>query len=237
MNCKRFSSKRKIHFLENGITEERAQRVTLLKSIGDDAYTLLKALCDPNLPATRTYTELIELLNKHFVPPVIIYRERLNFYSAMKNADETVSQWYARVKSLALKCKFNNLNDYIRDRFVMGLVNEEKIFDKLCEEDETLSLESALKKALLQETKLKSRATDVNFVRSKNQSGVGYGNNNNSNHQPNRSRSPCKHCGWKSHQSNSCKFKDAVCRSYNKKGHLAPVCRFKEKKNSEFYST
>lgn len=117
------------------------------------------------------------------------------------------------------------------------MAGEEKIFDRLCEEDETLSLEDALKKSLLQETKLKSKfcTTDVNFVRGRSQSSNGGGNNNNnSSNQTGRARTPCKHCGWKSHQSNVCKFKEAICRACNKKGHLAPVCKFKQKKIANF---
>lgn len=163
----------------------------------------------------------------------------------IKRSDETVSQWYARVKSLALKCKFSALDEYVRDRFIIGMVDNDKLFDKMCEEDERLDLPTALKKALLQETKMKGKAmsSDVNFVRggqqrsasqiTKSSNSTSNNNNNNSNHTG-RSRTPYRHCGWKSHQSGSCKFKEAICRSCGKKGHLSPICRNKDKKANNF---
>lgn len=95
-----------IYFVDIGVTNEASKRAALLRTIGTEPYSLLKALCDPELPVNKTYDKLCEILNTHYLPPVIIYRERLNFYTASKATNETVSQWFARVKSLALKCKF-----------------------------------------------------------------------------------------------------------------------------------
>lgn len=56
---------------------------------------------------------------------------------ATKADEENVSEWYAKVKTLALKCKFqHNLDAFILNKFIAGL--PERIFEKLCEEDETL---------------------------------------------------------------------------------------------------
>lgn len=158
-----------IHFCEIDATEDRAKKTTLLKSIGNEAYSLVRTLCDPKLPTEKTYVELCDILEQHYMPPVIIFRERHNFYAATKESDESVTNWYARVKHLALKCKFKNLDEAVRDRFIVGLSIEEKIFEKLCEEDQNLSLADALRKALVHETKLKSKAAshEVNFIRGK----------------------------------------------------------------------
>lgn len=232
-----------IYFIEVNITDEPAKRASLLRTIGVEPYSLLRALSDPKKPTEKTYTELCKLLETHYMPPVIIYRERLNFYTATKGEEETVSQWYARVKSLALKCKFTALDDYVRDRFIMGMVSNEKFFEKMCEEDDKLDLATALRKALLQETKLKgkSMSSDVNFVRggqriapqlSDGSNHRKSGSNNNKNNE--QTRTPCKHCGWKSHQSNSCKYKEVICRTCGKKGHMASICRNKKNKSTNF---
>lgn len=121
-----------IHFAEIGATEEPVQRSTLLKAIGTEPYKMLRALCDPEIPAKKTYAELCALLSTHFMPPVILYRERLNFYTANKNSDESVTEWYARCKTLALSCKFgDSLENYVRDKFMTGMANEEKNFRKI----------------------------------------------------------------------------------------------------------
>lgn len=233
-----WSERLEIHFAEIECEEETAQKAVLLKSINAESYSLLRALCDPVLPIKKTFKELCELLEKHYSPPTIIFRERHNFYAATKGADESVTAWYARVKQLAVKCKFANLDDCVRDKFVVGFSTDEKIFDKLCEEDETLTLSNALKKALIQESKVNSKSqhnADVNFIRK-----GGVGSNNNNNNQSNKGhngngkkKQPCKHCGWKTHNSATCKFKKSTCNTCSRVGHLASVCRSKEKKNND----
>lgn len=102
-----------IYFVDVGIEQETMKKAALLRTIGTEPYSLLRALCDPNRPTEKTYEQLCKMLETHYLPPVIIYRERLNFYTATKHTDETISQWYARVKSLALKCKFTALEEYV----------------------------------------------------------------------------------------------------------------------------
>lgn len=163
------------------------------------------------------------------MPPVIVFRERINFYNASKNSDETVNNWYARVKSLALKRKFSNLDEAVRDKFITGMASDERLFEKFCEMDEKLTAAASLNKALIHEVKLKGKlmSNDVNLIQ-------GRGNNYNNKHKPNRAngnqhkKETCKHCGWK-HKSATCKFKDAICDQCGRKGHLKLMCRAKEK--------
>lgn len=226
-----------IHFAEIGCDDdnEGGKKATLLKSICSESYSLLRALCDPLLPATKKYDDLCAILDAHYSPPVIIYRERLNFYRATKNNGESVTAWYARVKTLAIKCKFARLEDCVRDKFVCGMAAEERIFDKLCEDDETLTLANALKKALIQETKFNaksshnSHAEEVNFIRSGQRNG-------NSKGKGHSKRKPCKHCGWTNHEAATCKFKQSICHSCSRVGHLASVCKSKDKKNNSVNS-
>lgn len=225
-----------IHFAEIDCEDEKNQKSTLLKSICSESYSLLRALCDPIIPAKKTYAELCDLLDVHYSPPVIIYRERLNFYSATKKSDETVTAWYARVKTLALKCKFTHLDDSVRDRFVVGMASDEKIFDKLCEEDQNLTTNDALRKALIQETKIKAKAdSNVNFIRKSagtaNSKVNGNRYNNSNKGSSDTKKKMCKHCGWKTHESASCKFKQSTCHACSRVGHLASICKSKEKKN------
>lgn len=223
-----------IHFAEIDCIEEAAQKATLLKSINAESYSLLRALCDPDLPVKKSYKQLCDMMNTHYSPPTIIFRERHNFYAATKSAEENVTAWYARVKQLALKCKFGHLDDSVRDKFIDGLSNDEKIFDKLCEENETLTLADALKKALIQESKVKAKSpqnSDVNFIRTGKPNNRNSNNNdrNNSNNNKDRKKQPCKHCGWRTHEAATCKFKKHTCNTCSRVGHLATVCRSKDK--------
>lgn len=114
-----------IHFSEDDVTEDKQKKITLLRSIGNEAYSLIRTLCDPALPSEKTYVQLCEILEQHYMPPVIILRERQNFYAATKDIEEPVTNWYARVKHLALKRKISDLDEAVRDKFIIGLSSEE----------------------------------------------------------------------------------------------------------------
>ena len=78
-----------------------------------------------------------------------------------------MAEWYARVKTLALSCKFGvSLDAFVLNQFVLGLPNF--MFERLCEEDESLTIQTALRKPMILETKniIKGGKEDnaVNFV-------------------------------------------------------------------------
>lgn len=241
-----------IHLCEINASEENTKKSILLKSIGASSYSLLHSLCSPQTPVSKTFKELCEILETHFTPPTIIFRERKNFYLTKKNEDETISQWFAKVKKLALNCKFgSNLDAFVLDKFVMGLPN--KIYERICEEDENLTLSDALKKALIMESKISSREDNtcdvsVNYIKktvhntrwSKNRNvnterniseRNGNKNNNNNYSGSKNYRIKCIHCGWTNHKSNMCKFKSSSCHNCGKIGHLSTVCRNKKSIN------
>ncbi|XP_037822568.1 uncharacterized protein LOC119611148 [Lucilia sericata] len=139
-----------IYFTEINCTEESTKKATLLKAIGPIAYETLHNLCSPDTPVSKTFKELCSLLKMHYTPPTIIFRERKSFHTAIQGEDETVAEWHAGVKKLALACKFGvHLDAFVLDRFIMGINN--KIFERLCEEDEKITIEDALRKALIME--------------------------------------------------------------------------------------
>ncbi|XP_037805897.1 uncharacterized protein K02A2.6-like [Lucilia sericata] len=232
------------HFVEAAIEEDRIKTSTLLKAVGLEAYGLLRELCFPDLPAKKKYNELCGMLNQYYSPPVIIFRERRNFFDAKKKSDESVAVWYARLKKLAMECKFGSqLQQFVLNKFVTGC--EGKIFERLCEEDEGLTLEVALKKALTIEAKLYSQREtneEVYYIQKNNtnteRGSKKYNTNKNKEeaagsskynkqfnvHENNGNKKKKKkfiHCGWKNHASDKCKYKNSICHKCNKVGHLA----------------
>lgn len=140
-----------------------------MRTIGADPYTLLHSLCLPVSPAQNAYEELTALLDTHYTSPTIVFRERKCFHMATRGSDETVTQWFATVKRLAMQCKFaDKLDDFVKDKFVVGL--PDKIFERICEDDSTISLNDVLKKALTCQMKFSGTANhdynndSVNYV-------------------------------------------------------------------------
>ncbi|KAJ8950796.1 hypothetical protein NQ314_007782 [Rhamnusium bicolor] len=128
------------HFEANKISEENIKVAVLLSSIGPETYKLVRDLTFPELPKTKTFSNLCKLLGKQYSVQVSVWRERKKFYE-LSQGDLTISDWYAKIRSSSTKCNFgNDLSKVLRDRFVTGL-STPKIFDRICEESEEKSLD------------------------------------------------------------------------------------------------
>ena len=150
------------YFCSLNITEEAIKKASFINLIGTKTYTTLRDLCAPDIPAKKTYKELCQIMGTHFIPTVIIYKERKMFYSAAKTRDESISEFIIRLKGLAAKCKFGaDFNKIVKDKFVSCL--DGQIFDKICEEDETMDLEKAIKISLRMEIHIKS-SKEIQYV-------------------------------------------------------------------------
>ncbi|XP_035912054.1 sarcoplasmic reticulum histidine-rich calcium-binding protein-like [Anopheles stephensi] len=110
-------------FRANGITGK--DRVPVLISvIGKATYGTLRSLCHPKAAKDMSYEELCSALARQFIPEIAIFRHRAQFYRAEQQRGESVKEWYARLKSLSMECKFNSslLEPLMIDRFVIGLL-------------------------------------------------------------------------------------------------------------------
>lgn len=108
----------------------------MLKTLLEDCYILVRNLCVTNLPDTKLRRVDCNFI-KHFSPVKSYFAERLKFYNSKRLLNERVSEWEARVKSLASNCGFQTgLNMVMRDLSVV--CNSDKRFmDRLFEEDVT----------------------------------------------------------------------------------------------------
>ncbi|XP_031339506.1 uncharacterized protein K02A2.6-like [Photinus pyralis] len=146
---------------------DKKQVAALLSLIGSDTYKVLRDLCTPSLPKSKSYEELCKLLKAHFSPATCVFRERIDFYAAAQEANESLNKWYARIHNLATNCEFGtNLKSVLRDKFVCGL-QKGKIRDRLCEEKPgEVTLEKLMEIALSKEATLLAVDKSVNLVKS-----------------------------------------------------------------------
>lgn len=132
-------------------TDEDQKSGILIAVLGPKIYKILKNLCNPDIPKTKTYANLITLLEGQFVPKVAIYKERRIFFEANQFQGESIIDWQLRIKRLSCDCEFGaNLDRIIKDRFICGL-SDKKIFERICEEELSQSYETILKIALRKE--------------------------------------------------------------------------------------
>ena len=118
------------YFRANYVDESRKVSV-LITAIGPEVYKTLRDLCDPVLPQNKTYSELCDILRKQYSPRISIFKERKEFYDLSQAENESVSQWYARVKKGAVHCEFGaELEGRLKDKFVTGM-KAGKILDRV----------------------------------------------------------------------------------------------------------
>jgi hypothetical protein len=135
----------------NDIVDEK-KSAFLISVIGSTTYKILRDLCHPILPKNKPFEELCELLRKQYCPQVAIFRERANFYNAKQLPGENVTSWYGRIKTLSVNCKFgDHLESILLDKFVTGL-RSGVIIDRLCEENESITLQQAVDIAINKES-------------------------------------------------------------------------------------
>ncbi|XP_061388453.1 uncharacterized protein K02A2.6-like, partial [Musca vetustissima] len=228
-----------IHFFEINCSDENTKKSILLKSIGAVPYRVLHSLCSPESPVSVSYKKLCEILDTQYTPPTIVFSERKKFHLCSKAENESVAEWYARVKTLALNCKFGvSLDAFVLNQFVMGLPNF--IFERLCEEDETLTVQSALRKAMILETKHMAKAEEksqctVNLVNgqkyAKNHYGGGGRGSTGSGNRDGGSSSSKRNNNSRDNNSRDSKSgggKKYACSHCGWRNHSSQSCKYKE---------
>lgn len=93
------------------------------------------------LPQNKTYEELCDVLKKTFFTAYISLQGTQTVLSISSKLNETISQWYARVKKGSVDSRFRQvLERRIKDQFVTG-IKDGKILDRIFEESHETTLE------------------------------------------------------------------------------------------------
>ncbi|PIK47184.1 hypothetical protein BSL78_15954 [Apostichopus japonicus] len=82
----------------NDVAEEKRANF-FLAVVGVIAYRLLKDLCSPNLPNTKSYGDLKKLLQDHYSPRPIVIAERHRFWTATQGENKSISCFIVRLKT------------------------------------------------------------------------------------------------------------------------------------------
>ncbi|XP_018396209.1 PREDICTED: uncharacterized protein K02A2.6-like [Cyphomyrmex costatus] len=218
------------YFVANDVQGNRRVAV-LFTSISKSVYCTLNDLCDPELPDSKTFDELCNLLETQFSPRTSVWRKRIEFYKMQQMQDESITKYYARLKSLAALCNFgNDLNNVLRDRFVSGLLSG-KILDRLCEETETKTIQELLELALKKETALSEMSTSIHKLNAKQKFQNKHKKDTSTKTKPkgdtasSADQLKCYACGNTNHNFSSCRYKKYRCKTCNGMGHIAKACK------------
>ena len=228
---------------------QNKRRAILLSVLGASTYEVLRNLCLPQKPADKSYTDLIQLLKTHYSPKPSETVQRYKFNTRQRHQNETISSYVAELRRLAEHCNYGNiLDDMLRDRLVCG-VNDEKTQRLLLMEDQ-LTLKKAFKIASAQE----AAERDVIAIKGNNEADVNATSRHvldtqctQGDHQPaedinkvsqskqssqqkmRKKSAKCYRCGNPDHLANRCQHVHSTCSYCRKIGHIARVCRKKER--------
>ena len=228
---------RLIQFFEaNDITgDDKAakRRATFLSVIGPAPYKLLRSLIAPTKPTDKTFEELVVVLTEHYSPQPSEVMQRFRFNSRSRKEGEFVAAYVAELRRLAEFCNFGTtLDKMLRDRLVWG-IKDDSIQKKLLQEKD-LTFQRALAIAQgseaadrnLREMKAPKQELDSNSkgvtVKSEPVHKVSRRNSNTKDLGV-----TCHRCGTTGHLATVCRFRDRTCHKCGKRGHLAKVCRSK----------
>jgi hypothetical protein len=227
-------------------TEENDKVAILLNQIDVEVYKILRNLCSPDSPSTKTFDDIFTLLKRQYVRETSAWKERKKFFNAVQKRMESVNDWYLRLKTLASNCDFGtDLPAMLKNKFVCGL-DSAPIFERLAEENCSISMEDILKIAITKEAVLPKPTEKENQPKPQKEANAAAKPKpekkksqneppkmeQKSEQQPQNSRPrTCRHCGEMNHDFSNCKHKTTVCNGCQQVGHVLKVCRRKNQKN------
>ncbi len=229
-------------------TEEGELQVSsLIYAMGREAEHILKSFAFPTPDHRTNFDYVLGLFDTHFIPKRNVIHERACFNKRSQQHGESVEAFVRHLYELAEHCDFGGKkNEYIRDRIVIGILDQD--LSQRLQMEATLTLETAVQMTRHSEM-VKSQVADRGATTSldevrgskkrRNQKQSYHGNKSDSGQPRNRappaqsqgnhssgSNPRCGKCGRSPHEDSSkCPAKDKRCRKCNKMGHFATVCR------------
>lgn len=125
----------------NRLSPERKRAFLLISVQGNYVYQMLADFCHPEPVTSKTYDELVAMINRLFLPDEFtplkqsIFKHRCRFHGATQKPDEKIFHWLNRIRELAAGCRFGAAYDFkVLDKFITGLADKELV-EKICDED------------------------------------------------------------------------------------------------------
>ena len=120
-----------------------------IASLKNEYYQTMRDLCKPDLPYHKTFEQLCQIMEKHYLKSLIL-KIRREFSWLKQFNSETVTQWFSRVQEAAAQCNFGEqLDDKVKNQFVNGMEEGqilECVLNAGCETTLKNIIEIALKK-------------------------------------------------------------------------------------------
>ncbi|KAJ1141229.1 hypothetical protein NDU88_007563 [Pleurodeles waltl] len=120
---------------EEELTPEKKKKI-LLHCLGAKGLKMYNSINKKTRAPDQgdVFSHALEDLTEYFRPAVCVAVDRFKFYHRKQQLEESVENYVAALKNLALSCKFGNLHDdLIRDQIIMHTANphiQEKLWSR-----------------------------------------------------------------------------------------------------------
>ena len=124
----------------NIITDAAFKKAPLLTLIGDIAYRMLADLHLPNKLSTVSFDDPITNLDSAYCKKVSKLASRVRFQSIVQHEGQSVDEYLAEHRHYFIDCGFGDqLNNRLKDQFVVGLRSDQIKKKLLKDEDRALA--------------------------------------------------------------------------------------------------
>ncbi|XP_070805253.1 uncharacterized protein, partial [Pituophis catenifer annectens] len=158
-------------------------------------------------------------LKDHYAPTPSKYVQRYDFRQRLQQEGKSISEYVAALRKAATQCEYRDLDEMLLEQLICG-VRDSRLQRRLLARS-NLTLLIALDEARAQESSVKAaeRLKSSHLTKTTQKTAPVH-------REVVSTANGCASCGG-SHSRQNCKFRDAVCRSCEKRGHIARVCRSK----------
>ncbi|XP_058049000.1 uncharacterized protein K02A2.6-like, partial [Ahaetulla prasina] len=230
-----------------GVSDNR-KRAYFLSHCGSAVIAVAEALAEPTPLQSVSWQTLQSLLKNHFAPAPSKYVRRYEFGERRQQEGESISDYMAALRQASKHCEYRDLDEELLEQLIRG-VRDIRLRRRLLAKS-NLTLANALDEARAHE--MSTHAADTLQKRLSPMAGAkpssvhheGTYRESTSEeeedvHYTGKSTredpEECGSCGGR-HQRQRCKFRDAICRRCERKGHLAQVCRAPQPSRRKFKS-
>ncbi|XP_011858765.1 PREDICTED: uncharacterized protein K02A2.6-like [Vollenhovia emeryi] len=224
--------------------------------MGSELNNALKFLVNPRIPEKLSYEELKSTLISHFDRARNKYAESIKFRHITQQSGETIASFALRLRQGAAHCEFGEFLDrMLTEQLLHGLAARETCDEIVAKNPATFAEAYDIANALEATRKTTNEVKEFNAATQDTTHKLGYGTpkwkhekktqrhrsssrgqNQQQKHQD-ASKQPstkgrkedysCYGCGGQ-HTRKQCRFRDTICHTCNKRGHLAKVCKSKD---------
>nr|XP_043069711.1 uncharacterized protein LOC122322207 [Drosophila bipectinata] len=196
--------------ITNSVVDKDRKKAAFLTLAGAPLYELLVSLASPRQVSDLELTEVYDILTSHLAPRQSEIAAFYHFHKRDQQPDESVGNYMATLRSLAVGCNFGQMLDrMLRDRFVCGM--RDAGLQRSLLADPELTVQRAIERAVTSE----AAATSALSIRGDNIRRL----ESSSIESIHGISSSCAGCGGR-HVRKKCPFRNATCHSCGRNGHI-----------------